>query len=84
MYNFCTERATMHIYSHTRGGGGGGGAGNFCAVRFWSTLKPLIAWLLLFFVVFLVGGGGGGRLKKKNQSKTCDGEDTRTNISIVK
>ena len=42
-----------YLHSHTRGG-------NFCALKFWSTLRPLIAWLLLLFVVFLIGGGERG------------------------
>ena len=35
-------------------------------------------------VVFNGVGGGGDKNIKKEESKTWDGEDTRTNISIVK
>ena len=43
--------------------------GHFCALRFWSTLRPLIAWLLLFLVDFNFGGGGGGGVAKKKKKK---------------
>ena len=54
---------SAYLHSH-RGGG------NFCALKFWYTLRLLIAWLLLLLFVFLMeGGGGGGGLKKKKRAK---------------
>ena len=59
-----------NAYSHTKGE-----VISVPLVRFWSTLRPLIAWLLVLLVVFDLrwGGGGGGKEKpgrKKIQEPT--------------